>query len=64
LVSVFRVVTGLGTGGDYPMTSALCTEHIGFGSRAKRVLLLHWSRCHVCWHCLCCPSCSLQGLYH
>jgi PHS family inorganic phosphate transporter-like MFS transporter len=39
-VSVFRVVTGLGTGGDYPMTSTLCTEHIGFGSRAKRVLAI------------------------
>jgi PHS family inorganic phosphate transporter-like MFS transporter len=36
-VSVFRVVAGLGTGGDYPMTSTLCTEHIRFGSRAKRV---------------------------
>ena len=39
-VSVFRVVTGLGTGGDYPMTSALYTEHIGFGSCAKRVLTI------------------------
>ena len=37
-VSVFRVVTGVGIGGDYPMTSALCTEHTEFGTRAKRVL--------------------------
>lgn len=37
-ISVFRVVTGFGIGGDYPMTSALCTEHTEFGTRAQRVL--------------------------
>jgi PHS family inorganic phosphate transporter-like MFS transporter len=37
-VSVFRVVTGFGTGGDYPMTSALTTEHTELGTRGKRVL--------------------------
>jgi PHS family inorganic phosphate transporter-like MFS transporter len=39
-IAVFRVITGLGTGGDYPMTSALCTEHTEFLTRAKRVLLV------------------------
>ncbi|KAF2159313.1 hypothetical protein M409DRAFT_30190 [Zasmidium cellare ATCC 36951] len=36
----FRFVTGLGTGGDYPMTSALSAEHRPIGSRAKLVTLV------------------------
>ncbi|KIW65921.1 hypothetical protein PV04_08135 [Phialophora macrospora] len=37
-ISVFRVVTGIGIGGDYPMTSALSAEHNPLHSRAKLVL--------------------------
>ncbi|KIX03320.1 uncharacterized protein Z518_06872 [Rhinocladiella mackenziei CBS 650.93] len=37
-MSVFRVVTGFGIGGDYPMTSALSAEQNPLGSRAKLVL--------------------------
>ncbi|KAL1878542.1 hypothetical protein VTK73DRAFT_7883 [Phialemonium thermophilum] len=40
-LSVFRAVTGMGTGGDYPMTSTISSEHkVLFGSRAKLVLLV------------------------
>ncbi|KAH8888004.1 MFS general substrate transporter [Thozetella sp. PMI_491] len=39
-MSVFRVLTGVGTGGDYPMTSSLSAEQNPWGSRAKLVLLL------------------------
>ncbi|KAL7787070.1 inorganic phosphate transporter [Trichoderma ceciliae] len=40
-LSVFRTITGMGTGGDYPMTSTISTEHkLLFGSRAKLVLLV------------------------
>ncbi|KAK3672049.1 hypothetical protein LTR78_008019 [Recurvomyces mirabilis] len=35
---VFRFVTGLGIGGDYPMTSSIAAENDRFGSRAKLVL--------------------------
>ncbi|KAI1432949.1 inorganic phosphate transporter [Xylaria sp. CBS 124048] len=38
-MSVFRFVTGIGPGGDYPMTSTLSAEHQIFGSRARLVLL-------------------------
>ncbi|KAI2634566.1 major facilitator superfamily domain-containing protein [Xylaria nigripes] len=38
-LSVFRFVTGIGPGGDYPMTSALSAEHQVFGSRARLILL-------------------------
>ncbi|KAI1827390.1 major facilitator superfamily domain-containing protein [Xylaria intraflava] len=38
-LSVFRFVTGIGPGGDYPMTSTLSAEHQIFGSRARLVLL-------------------------
>ncbi|OAP59226.1 hypothetical protein AYL99_06524 [Fonsecaea erecta] len=37
-MSVFRVVTGIGIGGDYPMTSALSAEQNPLHSRAKLVL--------------------------
>ncbi|OCT46997.1 putative inorganic phosphate transporter [Cladophialophora carrionii] len=37
-MSVFRVLTGIGIGGDYPMTSALSAEHNPLHSRAKLVL--------------------------
>ncbi|KAJ9610245.1 hypothetical protein H2200_005022 [Cladophialophora chaetospira] len=37
-MSVFRVVTGVGIGGDYPMTSALSAEHNPLRSRAVLVL--------------------------
>ncbi|KIW97786.1 uncharacterized protein Z519_01370 [Cladophialophora bantiana CBS 173.52] len=37
-MSVFRMVTGIGIGGDYPMTSALSAEHNPLRSRAKLVL--------------------------
>ncbi|OAL26213.1 hypothetical protein AYO22_04391 [Fonsecaea multimorphosa] len=37
-MSVFRVVTGIGIGGDYPMTSSLSAEHNPMHSRAKLVL--------------------------
>lgn len=37
---VFRIVTGLGIGGDYPMTSSLSAEKGIIGSRAKLVLLV------------------------
>ncbi|KEF51352.1 uncharacterized protein A1O9_12702 [Exophiala aquamarina CBS 119918] len=36
-MTVFRIVTGFGTGGDYPMTSSLSAEHTPMGSRAKFV---------------------------
>jgi MFS transporter, PHS family, inorganic phosphate transporter len=35
---VFRFVTGMGIGGDYPMTSSISAENERFGSRAKLVL--------------------------
>ncbi|KIV82675.1 hypothetical protein PV11_04769 [Exophiala sideris] len=37
-MAVWRVVTGLGIGGDYPMSSALAAENAPMGSRAKLVL--------------------------
>ncbi|KAL6251428.1 hypothetical protein RBB50_001637 [Rhinocladiella similis] len=36
-MTVFRIVTGFGTGGDYPMTSSLSAEHTTMGSRATLV---------------------------
>ncbi|KAH8810628.1 putative inorganic phosphate transporter C8E4.01c [Xylogone sp. PMI_703] len=39
-LAVFRAVTGMGTGGDYPMTSTLSAEHRIIGSRAKLILLV------------------------
>ncbi|RFU33045.1 hypothetical protein B7463_g3310, partial [Scytalidium lignicola] len=39
-LSVFRTITGMGTGGDYPMTSTLSAEHKIVGTRAKLVLLV------------------------
>ncbi|KAK7892529.1 hypothetical protein LTR67_007626 [Exophiala xenobiotica] len=36
-MTVFRIVTGFGIGGDYPMTSSLSAEHTPIGSRAKLV---------------------------
>ncbi|KIW37998.1 uncharacterized protein PV06_09974 [Exophiala oligosperma] len=36
-MTVFRIVTGFGIGGDYPMTSSLSAEHTPMGSRAKLV---------------------------
>lgn len=35
---IFRIITGTGTGGDYPMTSSLSAEKGTLGSRAKLVL--------------------------
>ncbi|KIV79366.1 hypothetical protein PV11_06929 [Exophiala sideris] len=37
-MTVFRIVTGFGIGGDYPMSSSLSAEHSPIGSRAKMVL--------------------------
>lgn len=37
-LSVFRVVTGFGIGGDYPMSSTLAAEKGVFKSRAKLIL--------------------------
>ncbi|KAF2164026.1 hypothetical protein M409DRAFT_57122 [Zasmidium cellare ATCC 36951] len=37
-MTVFRIITGMGTGGDYPMTSSISAETDRFGSRAKLVL--------------------------
>lgn len=37
---VFRIITGMGTGGDYPMSSSLSAEKGIIGSRAKLVLLV------------------------
>ena len=37
-LTIFRVITGFGTGGDYPMSSALVAERGIFGSRAKSIL--------------------------
>ncbi|KIM97271.1 hypothetical protein OIDMADRAFT_44114 [Oidiodendron maius Zn] len=39
-LAVFRAVTGMGTGGDYPMTSTLSAEHKVMGSRAKLILVV------------------------
>ncbi|CAK7218507.1 hypothetical protein SEUCBS140593_003570 [Sporothrix eucalyptigena] len=39
-LSVFRVVSGIGTGGDYPVTASLSAEHNPIGSRARLVLLV------------------------
>ncbi|RAO71611.1 uncharacterized protein BHQ10_007623 [Talaromyces amestolkiae] len=37
-VSVFRVVTGIGIGADYPLSSSLAAEKNPFGTRAKQIL--------------------------
>lgn len=37
-MTVFRIITGMGVGGDYPMTSSISAESNRFGSRAKLVL--------------------------
>ncbi|KAJ5487395.1 hypothetical protein N7530_001695 [Penicillium desertorum] len=37
-IAVFRVVTGVGTGADYPLSSSLSAEKPPFGSRAIQVL--------------------------
>ncbi|KAJ5863923.1 uncharacterized protein N7529_005839 [Penicillium soppii] len=37
-VAVFRVVTGVGIGADYPLSSSLSAEKSPFGSRAMQVL--------------------------
>ncbi|KKK12546.1 hypothetical protein P175DRAFT_0525229 [Aspergillus ochraceoroseus IBT 24754] len=37
-VSVWRVVTGVGIGADYPLSSSLSAEHSPLGSRAVQVL--------------------------
>ncbi|KAJ5175115.1 uncharacterized protein N7482_000992, partial [Penicillium canariense] len=37
-VTVFRVVTGVGIGADYPLSSSLSAEKSPFGSRATQVL--------------------------
>ncbi|ERT01389.1 hypothetical protein HMPREF1624_02635 [Sporothrix schenckii ATCC 58251] len=39
-LSVFRVLSGIGTGGDYPVTASLSAEHNPVGSRARLVLLV------------------------
>ncbi|ORX35290.1 major facilitator superfamily domain-containing protein [Kockovaella imperatae] len=37
-ITCFRVLTGFGIGGDYPMSSSLAAEKTIFGSRAKLIL--------------------------
>ncbi|CAD6565106.1 MAG: Inorganic phosphate transporter pho84 [Tremellales sp. Tagirdzhanova-0007] len=37
-LAIWRTVSGVGIGGDYPMSSALAAEKSMFGSRAKRIL--------------------------
>ncbi|KAL2811865.1 major facilitator superfamily domain-containing protein [Aspergillus granulosus] len=37
-VSVFRVLTGVGIGADYPLSSALSVENVSLGTRAVQVL--------------------------
>ncbi|CAI6073842.1 unnamed protein product [Clonostachys chloroleuca] len=39
-MSVWRLVTGFGVGGDYPMSSVLAAERSVFGSRAKVVTMM------------------------
>ncbi|KAL3706315.1 phosphate ion transport [Talaromyces marneffei ATCC 18224] len=39
-VSVFRVITGIGIGADYPLSSSLAAEKNPFGTRAKQVLMV------------------------
>jgi PHS family inorganic phosphate transporter-like MFS transporter len=36
-ISVFRVLSGIGAGGDYPMTPTLAAEHPIFGTRARLI---------------------------
>ncbi|OJI98058.1 hypothetical protein ASPVEDRAFT_103688, partial [Aspergillus versicolor CBS 583.65] len=37
-ISVFRVLTGVGIGADYPLSSALSVESVSLGTRAVKVL--------------------------
>ncbi|KAK5167159.1 uncharacterized protein LTR77_007889 [Saxophila tyrrhenica] len=37
-LTTFRIITGVGIGGDYPMSSSLSAEHNPMGSRAKLIL--------------------------
>ncbi|KAJ5928690.1 hypothetical protein N7466_007646 [Penicillium verhagenii] len=39
-VTVFRVLTGIGIGADYPLSSSLAAENSPFGSRAVQVLVV------------------------
>ncbi|KAJ5759094.1 hypothetical protein N7520_006250 [Penicillium odoratum] len=39
-VTIFRVVTGVGIGADYPLSSALAAEKSPFGTRAVQVLAI------------------------
>ena len=38
-LTVFRIVSGMGAGGDYPMTCTLAAEHAVIGTRARLTML-------------------------
>ncbi|KUJ10168.1 MFS inorganic phosphate transporter [Mollisia scopiformis] len=43
-LTVWRIVTGVGIGADYPMSSTISAEHNPFGSRGKLVLAVFGSQ--------------------
>ncbi|CZR68276.1 uncharacterized protein PAC_18175 [Phialocephala subalpina] len=43
-ITMWRIVTGVGIGADYPMSSTLSAEHNPFGSRGKLVLTVFASQ--------------------